>query len=178
MQYLNLTLSLCKSPAFINSELEARGIWVGLLAYCCSQENAGRIIDCKKWTDRAWQQTVGSTRKAMLEKSELWRFDGADCVVFGYPEHQEKTTIKLRERGREAILKRWEKARGIPSGIPSGNTKPNTKDKVREDKINRPAPLKPRVVPLKTGLHYPLPHPEESPVDSIGDSEISAAMRY
>jgi hypothetical protein len=85
MKYLSLDLSLLRSPAYVGSEPVERATWFNLLAYCCDQENGGRIKRCRGWKCRQWQQTCGITQLEAQLESELWQWDEDDLLVYGYP---------------------------------------------------------------------------------------------
>lgn len=95
MKYLSLDLSILRHPSYVGSEPTERATWFNLLAYCCDQENAGVIADCRKWKCRQWQQTCGVTLAEVEAESQLWTW-GADCVeVFGYP-HDVQASLEAK----------------------------------------------------------------------------------
>ncbi len=101
MEYLNVPTALFSSPEFIGAEPVQRATWIALLAWCCAQENEGRIPDCRGWGDRRWMQTCGVMASEVGEGGELYWWD-VDClVVFGYPHNIQAVLHTKRETARE-----------------------------------------------------------------------------
>jgi hypothetical protein len=107
MQYLNLDCRLLDSVEYLACEPCERGTWLNLMRYCAGQENGGVIRGCREWKSRQWEQVVRITKDEAEKETALWHWEGVNMVVFGYPIEQQESTIRLRERGREAIKKRW-----------------------------------------------------------------------
>lgn len=89
MEYLNLEASVFRSPEFIGADPAQRGTWIALQGWCASQENSGRIVNCRGWKDRMWQQLLGVTSEEVLAESTLWEWNGDDLMVIHYPIEQE-----------------------------------------------------------------------------------------
>ena len=100
MIWLNLKTTTLRSPEYAGSEPIQRATWLNLLAYCCEQENGGRIDGCGEWKDRQWQQTLGVTLAEVREGCALWHWeDGALCVAF-YPTDKQEEVKAKREAGK------------------------------------------------------------------------------
>jgi len=106
MEWLNIHASILDSEAFVGCEPVARATWLCLLRYCVSQENGGRITDCREWGDRRWQQTVRVTLPEVMQECPLWKWDGADLVVAFYPSDKEKEIQAKREAVKFTNLRR------------------------------------------------------------------------
>jgi len=100
MIWLNLKTTTLRSPEYAGSEPIQRATWLNLLAYCCEQENGGRINGCGQWKDRQWQQTLGVTLAEAREECALWHWEGdALCVAF-YPTDKQEEVKAKREAGK------------------------------------------------------------------------------
>jgi hypothetical protein len=100
MIWLNLKTTTLRSPEYAGSEPIQRATWLNLLAYCCEQENGGRIDGCAEWKDRQWQQTLGVTLAEVREDCALWHWDGeALCVAF-YPTDKQEEVKAKRDAGK------------------------------------------------------------------------------
>jgi hypothetical protein len=100
MIWLNLKTTTLRSPEYAGSEPIQRATWLNLLAYCCEQENGGKIEGCGGWKDRQWQQTLGVTLAEVREECALWHWeDDALCVAF-YPTFKEDEVQARREAGK------------------------------------------------------------------------------
>jgi hypothetical protein len=101
MNYLNIRLTVLRSPEYVGSDPIARATWLSVCGYCADQENGGRIKGCQTWGDRRWAQTCGVYRKEVDAAASLLRWDGEDLIVFGYPADQE-TVIQAKRAGGSA----------------------------------------------------------------------------
>ena len=97
MDWLNLHTSILDSENVVGSDPVDRGSWLMLLRYCIGQENGGLIADCAAWKDRKWQQLARVTLAEVKRDSDLWRWVGADLVVWGYPLDKETQVKAKRE---------------------------------------------------------------------------------
>ncbi len=111
MNWLNIHTSELRSPAFIGSDPVARATWLYVTAYCCEQENGGRIIGCRSWKDRQWQQTCGVTLAELEAASPLIKWDGEDVLVAAYPREKEDEIKAKRKAGGEGGKKRAKNAK-------------------------------------------------------------------
>jgi len=100
MNWINLNIATLSSSEFVGSDPEQRATWLCLLAYCCLQENGGRIAECREWKDRRWQQLVRVTAKEASDTCELWQWDGNDIVVMFYPLEKEREIKQKRETAK------------------------------------------------------------------------------
>jgi len=100
MIWLNLKTTTLRSPEYAGSEPIQRATWLNLLAYCCEQENGGKIEGCGGWKDRQWQQTLGVTLAEAREECDLWHWeDDALCVAF-YPNDKQEEVKAKRDAGK------------------------------------------------------------------------------
>jgi hypothetical protein len=100
MNWVNLNIATLRSPEFIGSEPVARATWLSILAYCCSQENGGRIVNCSEWKDRQWQQICGVTHQEVHSSAPLLVWESGDLIVWSYPLDKEEEIRVKREAGR------------------------------------------------------------------------------
>jgi hypothetical protein len=108
MNWVNLNVATLRSPEFIGCEPVARATWLSILAYCCSQENGGRITACSEWKDRQWQQICGVTYDEVHSAQPLLIWDGTDLIVWQYPADKQAEIQARREAGRRGGLSRSE----------------------------------------------------------------------
>jgi hypothetical protein len=100
MIWLNLKTTTLRSAEYAGSEPVQRATWLNLLAYCCEQENGGKIDGCGGWKDRQWQQTLGVTLAEVREDCALWHWKGeALCVAF-YPTDKQEEVKAKRDAGK------------------------------------------------------------------------------
>lgn len=128
MNYLNIKLTVLRSPEFVGSDPIARATWLSVSGYCADQENAGRICSCKSWGERRWAQTCGVYRKEIDASGSLLRWDGDDLIVFGYPADQEGVIQAKRAGGKAGGLARTERARSqaaSPEQAPASHPTPD-----------------------------------------------------
>lgn len=100
MIWLNLKTTTLRSPEYAGSEPIQRATWLNLLAYCCEQENGGRIAGCGEWKDRQWQQTLGVTLAEAREDCDLWRWEGDTLCVAFYPTDKQEEVKAKRDAGK------------------------------------------------------------------------------
>lgn len=100
MDYLNLHISILDSEEFSREDPVNRATWLCLQKYAISQENGGKISNCREWKSRTWQQIAKITRREVMRKSRLWRWDGDDLIILYYPKRQEDAVKAKREAGR------------------------------------------------------------------------------
>lgn len=100
MNWLNLRISILRHPSYIGAEPAQRAAWLNVLAYCCEQENGGRIANCRVWKDRQWQQTCGVTLPEIEGAEPLLSWRGNDLLVWEYPSDKEAEVQAKRDGGR------------------------------------------------------------------------------
>lgn len=100
MNWLNIETTTLDSEEFVGSEPTVRATWLCLLRYCVGQENGGRILNCKAWADRKWQQLARVTQAEVSVESTLWKWDGDTLEVWAYPVDKEGEVKAKREAGR------------------------------------------------------------------------------
>ena len=100
MMWLNLKTTTLRSPEYAGSEPIQRATWLNLLAYCCEQENGGKIEGCGGWKDRQWQQTLGVTLAEVREECALWHWEGETLCVAFYPTDKQEEVKAKREAGK------------------------------------------------------------------------------
>lgn len=108
MEWLNIHIAKqLRSPEAIGSAPAELGTWVRVLAYCCEQENGGRIAGGADWKDRQWQQLCAVTLRELRAADRLIQFDGADVVVNGYPMAKQEQVQANRERATSGAMAKW-----------------------------------------------------------------------
>ncbi len=85
-----------RSPTVALASHEALGTWLRVLAYCCEQENGGRIVGAADWNDRAWMIAGGVTTLDVAGAVPLLSRDGKDIIVSMYPNEKQKEVEKNR----------------------------------------------------------------------------------
>jgi len=146
MNYINIHTSVIHSPEIKGSDPVDRATWFMLLGFCVEMENSGRILDCKSWKCRRWQQTVGVTLRELNGCSDLWRWDGDDLVIEFYPLAQQEEIKLRRDRARHNGTKggRPKMAQEEPTSEPTlVYTRKPTSESVKERKgkeYNTPLP--------------------------------------
>jgi len=100
MEFLNIAISDLQKPEYVGSDPKERATWLNLSAWCARVENGGRIVGCRQWKCRQWQQTCGVTLKETQADCDLWTWDGDDMVMWNYPAPQEAKVQAQRERAR------------------------------------------------------------------------------
>lgn len=131
MEWLNIHVSVLRSPEFIGSDPIERATWLCVLGYSVEQENGGRIVGAALWKDRQWQQACGVTAKEVRGSDRLLRADGNDILVNGYPTAKESQVRQARSVAYAGAMARWGKngtgsnadrhAEKMPTGMPDGN---------------------------------------------------------
>ncbi len=132
MIWLNIAVSVARSPEYIGSEPTQRSTWFSLMAYCAEQENGGVIRDCRFWKDRRWQQTAAVTLEEVNESCDLFWFDGADLHVAFYPVNRQLQV----EAGRAGGIKGGRPPKNPsekPFPEPLQKPSPKPEDKIREE---------------------------------------------
>lgn len=99
MKWLNIEISILRSPDYVGAEPVERATWLNLLAYCADQENGGVIRNCRSWKCRQWQQTCGITAAEAQLEAQLYQWCGDDLLVCHYPVSKEAELRAKREAG-------------------------------------------------------------------------------
>ncbi len=126
MNWLNIHVASLRSPEFIGSDPVARATWLYVTAYCCEQENGGRIVNARAWKDRQWQQTCGVTLAELEAASPLIKWDGNDVLVAAYPTEKEDEIKAKRKAGGEGGKKRAKNAKLAALGKKGNQSNPST----------------------------------------------------
>jgi hypothetical protein len=100
MHWMNIRTELLRTPDFANAKKGAIETWLRVLAYCCEQENGGRLAGACEWTDRAWMMTCGVTKSEVEDSKPLLYDDAVDWFVAEYPVDKEAEVQAKREGGR------------------------------------------------------------------------------
>lgn len=100
MNWLNLRTETLRSPEFAACETAGLGTWLRVTAYCCEQENGGRLSGASKWNDRQWMLACGVSAAEVVAAHPLIYDDGIDVFCHAYPEEKQATVIAKREAGR------------------------------------------------------------------------------
>ena len=129
MDWINLHTSFLDSPEFIGAEPVDRATWVCLLRYCVGQENGGRIVNCKAWGDRKWQQLIRVTLEEVRRTADLWAWDGDDLVVTNYPVEREEEIQAKRLAGHQSgSIRGGAKAEAAKANGAMGGRPPKTRE--------------------------------------------------
>jgi len=152
MHFFNLYIPNLRAQEYVSSEPNQRATWLNVSAFCCEQENGGRIVGAAKWTERQWM-TCGVTKREATHCEPLVTFDGDDAVVWAYPENSEKAAQVKRLNGRRGGLAKAANttsntssvATSIASDSPlakddSATSIPSTKEKRSEEKESEVLP--------------------------------------
>lgn len=99
MNWINIEVKTLRSPEYIGSDPVERATWLNLMAYCCEQENGGKIKGCREWGDRRWMQTCGITKAEAELQAELWEWFEDDLVIWAYPISKEAEVKAKRIAG-------------------------------------------------------------------------------
>lgn len=142
MNWLNLPVSLARSPEYIGCDVTQRSTWFSLLAYCAEQENGGVIRDCANWKDRRWQQTAAVTLEEVSADCDLFWWDGNDLHVAFYPSSREAQVQAGRTSGHKGGRPKKNPSENPPQN-PSenpnagkGKAPPKPEEKGREEKVS------------------------------------------
>lgn len=166
MQYSLLKHEVMTSPAFRGAEPIDRATWVCLLAYCDDQENGGRIIGCRTWGDRRWQQTIAVTKREVDRVADgLWYWDGDDLVVPHYdPDYVASVQVSRKQGaagGRVSSEAKAAAARenGRKGGPKTTKHQPNTNPTpTQQNTQNEPNEPKPGCLAVRlAGINPPSP---------------------
>jgi hypothetical protein len=101
MDWINLHTSMLRAPEYLGSEPTARATWLNVLSWCCTQENSGRITNCRAWKDRQWQQLCGVTEQEVNFSEPLLCWDDKDLIVWGYPVAKQSEVQQDRINGKK-----------------------------------------------------------------------------
>jgi hypothetical protein len=101
MNWINIHTDDLRGGEMMGADPVERGTWLFLLSWCATQENDGRIVGCKSWKDRRWQQTCGVTKQEVSIESDLYSFDGDDLVVHLYPVDKQHEVQRKREQAKK-----------------------------------------------------------------------------
>lgn len=100
MIWINLLTSVIRAPEYVGAEPVQRATWLNVLAYSCEQENHGKIVGCRSWKDRRWQQTCGVTLSEVDAAAPLLVWEGEDLIVWSYPSNKQAEIEAKRDAGR------------------------------------------------------------------------------
>ena len=148
MNWLNIPVSVARSPEFVGAEPTQRATWFSLISYCAEQENGGVIAGCREWVCRRWQQTAAVTAPEISDVCELFWFDAVgDLHVAFYPHSAENQVKAGRAGGKDGGRppKNPPPKDEKPSPKPSPKPPAKPKDKIREGKEREEREKKPPV---------------------------------
>ena len=154
-QYLNLPLRFFNSDRYLGSEPTVRSSCVSLHVYCVGQENGGRVVGVRLWTDRKCQQVIGITRSEIDMDSELWEWEGDDLILPDYNHKQEQLAEVARRngsRGGRLPNKFKQPQQGThegthPDNPPKPQQEPSGLAKVKKGKVIKGKVIKPVRIP-------------------------------
>ncbi len=98
---MNIRTELLRKPEFASANKGAIETWLRVLAYCCEQENGGRLESAAKWNDRTWMATCGVTKAEVEDANPLLYDDAVDYFVSEYPEDKEAEVQAKRKGGKK-----------------------------------------------------------------------------
>lgn len=101
MNWINLRTELLRTPEFANAKPGAIETWLRVLAYCCEQENDGRLAGAATWTERAWMTTCGVTKAEVENAAPLIYDDAVDVFVDGFPSEKQAEVQAKRKAGKK-----------------------------------------------------------------------------
>jgi len=107
MEWINIEIKTLEQPEFRRVKPAIGWTWIRLLAYCHRNENGGKIVAAKHWRKRDWIICVGISQKSISSGSLLWRWEGDDLIVKGYPVQKEREVIAKRLGGVKGSKSRW-----------------------------------------------------------------------
>lgn len=113
MNWLNIRIADLRSEAFIHATNSQKGQWLELCAYCCTQNNSGRIHNCKNWSPTTWIKITGT--ETPDPKCPLWHWNRDDLLIAFYPAQQQLEYMNRAGSAREANRSRWAKNHGFTS---------------------------------------------------------------
>jgi hypothetical protein len=119
MNWLNLQVSVVRSPEYVGCEPVQRATWFNVLAYSAERENGGRIEGAKTWKDRQWQQTCGVTLAEVEAAGPLLTWEGTDLIVWAYPTDKQAEIQAKRKAGQRSGRKRHAKPQAPPKPAPN-----------------------------------------------------------
>jgi hypothetical protein len=105
MNWLNLRTEIFRNPATSAVSNEELGVWLRVMAFCCEQENGGKISGAADWNTRQWMTSCGVTKEEVENCNALLTVKNKSIEVFMYPvdkEHEVKTKREAGKRGGEA----------------------------------------------------------------------------
>lgn len=114
MTYLHIHIPIITEEAFLHASREELGTWLLLQAYCATQENAGRIRNCRNWAPSSWYAIIRSDRPA---ESPIWIWHDDDLVIVGYDLENQKRAQKMRKGGKLGAKRRWNVSPSIPKSL-------------------------------------------------------------
>lgn len=145
MNWLNLETNELRAPEFLTATALERGVWLSLLLHSVAVENGGRLVGAVDWTSRQWMVVCGLEKEEVLDEAGgLWKIEGDDVVVWGYPHDRQRQVEEGRAggvKGGRPGKNRAENPAGNPPQNPSGtlpetlgepSPKPEGKGKVKE----------------------------------------------
>ena len=100
MNWMNIRTELLRTPEFAGASKGAIETWLRVLAYCCEQENGGRLENAVKWNDRTWMATCGVTKEEVEAAKPLLYDDGVDYFVTEYPTEKQAEVQAKRKAGK------------------------------------------------------------------------------
>lgn len=110
VNWLNLKVCTLRRPEYIGAEPTHRAAWLNVLAYCCEQENGGRIVGARNWKCRQWQQTCGVMLTEIDGAAPLLKWEGDDLVVWEFPSEKQMEVQAKRSGGAKGGSSRAKRA--------------------------------------------------------------------
>lgn len=107
MKFLNIPVSVARTPDVMQSTVAQIGIWLMLQCYCHEQMNGGCIVACRDWPDTMWQKVAGTDGATMTEECPLWHWTPVILVVHLYDTVAEEAYKKRQRMGKVYVERRW-----------------------------------------------------------------------
>lgn len=112
MNHLYIQIKILSTEPFLHASAEQIGYWLQLYAYCATQENGGRIQNCRNWAPATWLRIMGRDTPG---ECSLWVWHDDDLLLIGYDTANERLAQRKREGGKKGSQRRWSIN---PSGFP------------------------------------------------------------
>lgn len=128
MDFINIHTSVLDSVEFIEATAAQQGTWLRLYRYCAGQENSGKILTAKAWSDRVWLKVCGVSLREVNAKCGLWSWEGDTLVLSFYNLEAETSVERLRSIAVKGAHARWLKHKAplaMPAGMPQGTAPGN-----------------------------------------------------
>jgi len=111
MNWLSLRITDLQKPPFAGAKVTSQGAWLMVLRYCVEQENGGRIVNARSWSERVWRIACHVTPHAVNGAAPLLTWEGDDLVVWNYPTAKQEEVARIRAMGQSNSARKAAAAR-------------------------------------------------------------------